>query len=371
MSSIFISYRRVGALPHARALFERLRHEFGPNDVFIDLEGIDYGLDFVDILNEQLNGCKVMLAVIDPQWATATDRHGQRRIDREYDYVRTEIVTALSRGIRTVPVLIDGAEMPEASELPEPLRPLTRRNALMLDFTKFDDQVSRLIAVIRRIPTLAGQSAVVTAGAGELERREAARLVEEERQALQARQQAAREAHEAEVLRQRQEAERQAKEREDAQRIREADELRERQDLQRQAQEQRLRRRLETPEQPKAEQSPDVRNWRIPIALLLAPVIPYVVVALVFEVTGIPMMIHGVFGIVLSTAAACTISLVVGGIAYLVVRRFRVIGPVECLIAGGALGLIFGGLVGLVVGPLSGYVFWKIGLRPGKSLTLP
>lgn len=151
MSSIFISYRRVGALVHARALFERLRHEFGPNEVFIDLEGVDYGLDFIDILNEQLNGCQVMLAVIDPQWATATDRQGRRRIDREFDYVRVEIVTALGRGIRTVPVLIDGAEMPDASDLPEPLRPLTRRNALMLDFNRFDAEISRLIAVIRKL----------------------------------------------------------------------------------------------------------------------------------------------------------------------------------------------------------------------------
>jgi len=151
MSSIFISYRRVGALVHARALFERLRHEFGPNEVFIDLEGVDYGLDFVDILNEQLNGCQVMLALIDPQWATATDRQGRRRIDRENDYVRIELATALSRGIRTVPVLIDGAEMPDASDLPEPLRPLTRRNALILDFNRFDAEIARLIGVIRKL----------------------------------------------------------------------------------------------------------------------------------------------------------------------------------------------------------------------------
>jgi hypothetical protein len=136
---------------HARALFERLRSEFGPKEVFIDLEGIQYGVDFVEILNEQLNGCQAMLALIDPQWATAADRQGRRRIDREYDYVRTEIVTALARGIRTVPVLIEGAELPDPEDLPEPLRPLTRRNALVLDFNRFDAEVTRLIVAIRRI----------------------------------------------------------------------------------------------------------------------------------------------------------------------------------------------------------------------------
>lgn len=113
---------------HARALFEPLLREFGDCEVFIDLEGIDYGLDFVD-------------------------RRAKRRIDRESDYVRTEIVTALQRGIRTVPVLIEGAEMPDSSELPEDLRPLARKNALILDFNRFDAEVGRLIGVIRKILT--------------------------------------------------------------------------------------------------------------------------------------------------------------------------------------------------------------------------
>jgi TIR domain len=151
MSAIFISYRRDGALIHARALFERLSREFGPDEVFIDLEGIEYGVDFVDVLDRQLKGCQVMLALIDPEWATATDKHGHRRIDREYDYVRTEIVSALARGVRTVPVLIEGAEMPDPETLPELMRPLARRNALNLDFNQFDAEIDRLVAAIRKI----------------------------------------------------------------------------------------------------------------------------------------------------------------------------------------------------------------------------
>jgi hypothetical protein len=273
MSSIFISYRRVGALVHARALFERLRHEFGPNEVFIDLEGVDYGLDFIDILNEQLNGCQVMLAVIDPQWATAVDKQGRRRIDREFDYVRVEIVTALGRGIRTVPVLIDGAEMPDASDLPEPLRPLTRRNALMLDFNRFDAEISRLIGVIRKIlaaPSAGARGPSEGAGAqqkeairlrDEVERTgretEARRLAQDsERQVAE---EAARKTKEAEAFgvqqeeerkaqeetlrlkrqveaqRIREEAEQRAKAEEVAERAREAEKLRENQELERQA----------------------------------------------------------------------------------------------------------------------------------------
>jgi len=155
MSAIFISYRRGGALIHARALFERLSREFGPDDVFIDLEGIEYGVDFVEVLSRQLQGCRVMLALIDPQWATAKDKHGRVRLEVENDFVRTEIVTALNRGIRTVPVLIDGAEMPEPESLPAALRLLAQRQAVNLDFNRFDAEIERLAVAIRKI--LAGQ----------------------------------------------------------------------------------------------------------------------------------------------------------------------------------------------------------------------
>jgi len=151
VSAIFISYRRVGAQAQARAVFERLRNEFGASEVFIDVDGIELGLKFVDVLNKQLHDCQVMLALIDPQWATALDLQGRRRIDQEGDYVRTEIVTALARGIRTIPVLIDGVVMPDAAGLPEPLRPLTGHNALVLDFTNFEAEIGRLIPVIRKI----------------------------------------------------------------------------------------------------------------------------------------------------------------------------------------------------------------------------
>jgi hypothetical protein len=148
MSSIFISYRRRGVPIHARALFERLSREFGRDEVFIDLEGIDFGLDFVDVLNSKLQGCQVMLALIDPQWAIATDERGET--NPSIDYVRTEIETALARGIRTIPVLLDGAKMPGTNALPVSLHPLSRLNALDLDFTHFEAEITRLIGVVRK-----------------------------------------------------------------------------------------------------------------------------------------------------------------------------------------------------------------------------
>jgi formylglycine-generating enzyme required for sulfatase activity len=151
MSAIFVSYRRQAALVHARAVFERLSREFGPDQVFIDLEGIDVGVDFVELIEQQLRGCRVLLALIDPEWATAADSKGRRRLELPNDYVRIEVATALRRRIRVVPILIDGAEMPEEEALPDDLKGLARRNALELDFKRFDAEVRRLVAAIRRI----------------------------------------------------------------------------------------------------------------------------------------------------------------------------------------------------------------------------
>lgn len=151
MAGIFISYRRQESTKDARSLYERLRGEFGREGVFIDLEGLDYGVDFVESLGRQLEGCRVLLALIGPHWLTAKDARGRRRIDDENDFVRIEVRTALDRGIRVVPVLIDGAPMPVTEELPADLQRLVRLQALDLDFKRFDQDVGRLVSVLRKL----------------------------------------------------------------------------------------------------------------------------------------------------------------------------------------------------------------------------
>jgi hypothetical protein len=89
--------------------------------------------------------------VIGKHWLTATDAAGQRRLENPDDYVRVEIATALQRNIRVIPVLVQGASMPSADEVPEDLAPLTRRNAFELHDTSWRDDFRRLITVIERV----------------------------------------------------------------------------------------------------------------------------------------------------------------------------------------------------------------------------
>jgi hypothetical protein len=71
-----------------------------------------------------------MLVVIGRDWVV--DAHGRRRLDDPGDYVRLEIESALRGGIRIIPVLVAGAQMPAPADLPESLRPLTLRHAFEL-----------------------------------------------------------------------------------------------------------------------------------------------------------------------------------------------------------------------------------------------
>jgi hypothetical protein len=146
----FISYRREDAPGHAGRLYDRLQQEFGAENVFIDVDTLLPGDDFVDAIGETLSQCSQMIALIGPRWLTATDDHGRARLDDESDFVRVEIQTALERRIRTVPVLVERAAMPQAQQLHESLRPLTRRQAIELSDTRWASDVGALVERIKR-----------------------------------------------------------------------------------------------------------------------------------------------------------------------------------------------------------------------------
>jgi hypothetical protein len=110
------------------------------------------------------------LAFIGDQWLTLTDRTGRRRIDDPQDWVVQEISAALQRGLRVIPVLVEGAEMPAGAELPSLLAPLVNRQALPLRHSSFSADMTRLMAGIDHAgadhrAALAAQAAPATPGA--------------------------------------------------------------------------------------------------------------------------------------------------------------------------------------------------------------
>ncbi len=149
MSNIFISYRRGDSIATAGRIRDRLVQQYGRPRVFVDVDDIPHGRDFVKVLQDKVAECGVLLAIIGPSWTTALDDKGNRRIDDPHDFVGIEIGSALKRGeIAVIPVLVDGAKMPVAEELPDHLKPLARRNAIELRNTQFGTDAERLIRSI-------------------------------------------------------------------------------------------------------------------------------------------------------------------------------------------------------------------------------
>ncbi|MCC7077018.1 MAG: RDD family protein [Acidimicrobiia bacterium] len=149
---IFISYRHADTRWPAKLIRDRLTQEFGNERVFFDMGTIRPGYDFADTIDEYLERTQVMLAVIGTGWIDARDRDGNRRLDDPADFVRLELARALERNIRTIPVLIDGAQPPPASLLPPDLVSLSRRHAFVIDHNNPDSDLDRLLAEIEATP---------------------------------------------------------------------------------------------------------------------------------------------------------------------------------------------------------------------------
>jgi len=148
---IFISYRRADTGPYARLLQVQLSERFPDARVFMDLDSIEAGLDFADVIRDAITSCRVMVALIGRQWATIADEEGRRRLDDPGDYVRFEIRTALRRGMRVIPVLVDGARPVRHQQLPADLRRLARLNALEMSYDRYQYDADRLIAIIEKV----------------------------------------------------------------------------------------------------------------------------------------------------------------------------------------------------------------------------
>jgi tetratricopeptide (TPR) repeat protein len=146
---IFINYRRDDSISTAGRLHDRLAQTFGRKNLFMDVDHIPAGVDFVEYLQNQVAACDVFLVVIGPNWLDVKDDSGRRRFDNPDDFVTIEIAAALARNIRVIPVLVDGARTPKADKLPDSVKPLVRRNAIEVRNTQFGRDADALANKVR------------------------------------------------------------------------------------------------------------------------------------------------------------------------------------------------------------------------------
>ena len=145
--NIFISYRRKDSSGYSLALNERLNQAFGDENVFMDLDDIPHGSDFVEHIEKVLSKAHVLLVMISENWINASNDKG-RRLDDPDDFVRLEVATALKRNIRVIPVLLKNAKMPSEEELPDVLKIFSRRNAIKIHDDQFEASIEKLINAI-------------------------------------------------------------------------------------------------------------------------------------------------------------------------------------------------------------------------------
>jgi DNA-directed RNA polymerase subunit RPC12/RpoP len=148
MTKVFVSYRREDSMAITGRLCDRLRAKFGRDNVYVDIDNIPYGTDFVDSIEATLKQCDFVLVVIGKQWRGKRTK-GKCRLEEVNDFVRMELRIAFSQSMQILPILVRGAQMPSWEELPEEIRHLSRPNAAPLDIGRdFDRDTDKILLVI-------------------------------------------------------------------------------------------------------------------------------------------------------------------------------------------------------------------------------
>ena len=163
-SAFFISYRRGQNAWQARDIRREFARRYGDASVFVDTASIAYGEAFPDRIASAIRGCIVMLVLIGPYWLQSVE--GARRIDDPDDWVRHEIEAGLQRReVIVIPVLLDGAVVPQAAELPESIKGLATRNAVAITG---DDLAADIDSVVKSIERVRGRAAMTNSDSPDL-----------------------------------------------------------------------------------------------------------------------------------------------------------------------------------------------------------
>jgi hypothetical protein len=141
---IFISYRRDDSKAETRSIYQRLERTFSEQQLFMDVDTIESGENFPAALNKALSDCKAMLVVIGRRWLGTPGSDGAPRLANTGDFVHLEVATALKRGIALIPVLVDGAKMPAADDLPQPLKGLSSVQGAIVTHENFSTDMERI-----------------------------------------------------------------------------------------------------------------------------------------------------------------------------------------------------------------------------------
>jgi hypothetical protein len=145
---IFISYREKDTAGETGRLVDALYEHFSEDQIFMDIEKIDPGVDFTEAISHSLQSCDVFLAIIGPNWLGSRESGKPSRIFEPNDWVRLEVATALHRNIRVIPVLVDDGAMPQADQIPADLHPLLNKQAYEISNRRWKYDTEQFISFL-------------------------------------------------------------------------------------------------------------------------------------------------------------------------------------------------------------------------------
>lgn len=150
---VFISYRRKDTAASAGRVYDRLSHLLKKPNVFFDVSAISGGEDFVKRIESEIGKSDMALVFIGDKWLEKANPAGDMRIWQQDDHVRAEVRAALARQLLVLPVLVGGTGMPKPEQLPEDIRAIATKNALLLRHESFDDDTENIVAAVLGVPT--------------------------------------------------------------------------------------------------------------------------------------------------------------------------------------------------------------------------
>lgn len=151
MPGVFISYRKIDSAGFSGRLCDHLSRHFGPEQVFIDVDDINHGADYTQVIRSSVGEASAMVVVIGRQWLACTDARGNRRLDDPADWVRNEVAEGLRRDILVLPVLVDGAAMPAAEHLPPGIAPLAYKQAGEISNARWQYDLDGVTRTLERV----------------------------------------------------------------------------------------------------------------------------------------------------------------------------------------------------------------------------
>ncbi|MDX2075635.1 MAG: SUMF1/EgtB/PvdO family nonheme iron enzyme [bacterium] len=152
MPRLFLSFRRADSKSFADTIYDALAEAFGRDNILSDVEDIPFGVDFRDYLWDEIAKQDIVLVIIGRGWALVRDDFGRKVIENPADMVRMVIEIALQQKKMLIPILIGGASMPIATDIPESLQELCyRRPFEILGNTAFKADMEKLISGIKRL----------------------------------------------------------------------------------------------------------------------------------------------------------------------------------------------------------------------------